>query len=69
MGCVPSKAERDSKKLKGALMSQRSKLDQSRRRESTMLHNLVHEEFRRNIAEVKRAHVAFTLEQVQKNVS
>jgi hypothetical protein len=52
MGCQESKQARQSKKLKGDLMTQRSKLDQSRRRESTMLHNLVHEEFRRNITEV-----------------
>eukprot|EP00611_Tribonema_gayanum_P017978 TRINITY_DN3099_c0_g4_i1.p1 TRINITY_DN3099_c0_g4~~TRINITY_DN3099_c0_g4_i1.p1 ORF type:complete len:393 (-),score=171.03 TRINITY_DN3099_c0_g4_i1:2243-3421(-) len=55
MGCTSSKEVKevqDSHKLKGVLMTQRRELDQSKRRESTLLHNLVHEEFRRNINEV-----------------
>ncbi|KAG5186003.1 hypothetical protein JKP88DRAFT_310469 [Tribonema minus] len=54
MGCTSSKEVKevqDSHKLKGVLMTQRRELDQSKRRESTLLHNLVHEEFRRNINE------------------
>ncbi|KAG5188271.1 kinase-like domain-containing protein [Tribonema minus] len=60
MGCSNSKsevasalaAEAAAKKVQGRCVGQRRELDCTRRKQSMMLHNLVHEEFRRTIDEV-----------------